>query len=240
MEMNKLEKYFFEEPKECVVMKWHHYLKIYENHFKRFQGKNPTILEVGVSEGGSLEMWNHYFDGECFIYGIDKNKACKSVPKKLGANNMKIFIGSQEDRVFWSKFKKKTPKFDILIDDGGHRPEHQITTFEEMYERVKDNGVYLCEDLQTSYWQEFGGALNKENTFVEYSKRFVDDINAYHVREGRDLNFRKTTASIHYYDSILVLEKCLDHEVPEGTKRGPGLQYCYGDYGRPVEAKGIS
>ena len=58
--MNKLEDYFYNKEKKLPVHKWLHYFDIYDRHFKRFIGKNPVILEVGVAEGGSLEMWNYF------------------------------------------------------------------------------------------------------------------------------------------------------------------------------------
>ena len=67
--MNKLEEYFFNKTdKTLKSCKYHEYLKIYDRYFKKFIGKNPTILEIGVQAGGSLEMWNHYFDKKCEIY----------------------------------------------------------------------------------------------------------------------------------------------------------------------------
>jgi hypothetical protein len=67
-EMNKLELFFHKnENKKLKMDKWHHYFKIYDRHFKHFMNKNPIILEIGVYNGGSLEMWNHYFDGQCTI-----------------------------------------------------------------------------------------------------------------------------------------------------------------------------
>tara|TARA_Y200000002_G_scaffold370219_1_gene365438 strand:+ start:899 stop:1249 length:351 start_codon:yes stop_codon:yes gene_type:complete len=38
---------------------------------KQFIGKNPNALEIGIIHGGSIEMWNYYFDNKCYIYGID-------------------------------------------------------------------------------------------------------------------------------------------------------------------------
>jgi hypothetical protein len=89
-----------------------------------------------------------------------------------------------------------------------------------VYGHVSDNGVYLCEDLHTSYWTEWGGSLNKPGTFIEYSKNFIDMINFHHIKD--DLKekkalyekFRKTTNSITYYDSVIVLEKKLN-EPPD-------------------------
>lgn len=216
LEGNKLENYFFNQKKTLLIHKWKHYLNIYDHHFKRFIGKNPTILEIGVFKGGSLEMWNHYFDSECFIYGIDINPECKKIPKNLNVNNIQIDIGNQEDKKFWKEYLSDKPKFDIIIEDGGHTMKQQITTYEQVIDHVADNGVYLCEDLHTSYWKNFGGGYMKNNTFIEYSKKFIDMLNYYHIKNPDNTlkenkkkyqKFRNNIKSVHYYDSIIVLEK---------------------------------
>jgi hypothetical protein len=217
--MNKLEDYFYNKEKKLPVHKWLHYFDIYDRHFKRFIGKNPVILEVGVAEGGSLEMWNYYFDGNCTIYGVDINPQSLNAPNILGKSNIKVILGSQDDRTFLQSLKD-LPKFDIIIDDGGHKMSQQIATYEELYDHLNDDGVYLCEDLHTSYWPDYyEGGYKKADTFIEYSKNFIDYLNAYHIRPQMDLKFRKSTHSIHYYDSIIVLERKKDLEPPRSEQR---------------------
>lgn len=208
--MNKFQHYFFNEPKTLLIHKWVHYLEIYEKHFNKFLNKSPNILEIGVYEGGSLEMWNYYFDKNCQIYGIDIDPSAKEKVKKLNVENIQVDIGDQENRNFWKDYLKDKPKFDIVIEDGGHTIQQQIVTFEEVYEHVSENGVYLCEDLHTSYWKSYGGELKNPNTFIEYSKNFIDMLNAYHIPNcGNEKfkRFRDVTKSISYYDSVIVLEK---------------------------------
>jgi 23S rRNA U2552 (ribose-2'-O)-methylase RlmE/FtsJ len=202
--MNDLEKYF-RKNEGRLIHKWIHFFDVYDRHFSRFRNKEITILEIGVSQGGSLQMWKDYFGPKAKIYGIDVNPQCKGLEEV----NIKIFIGSQSDRKFLQEVKQSMPKVDILIDDGGHTMEQQIVTYEEMFDHVKDNGVYLAEDLHTSYWLRYGGGYQRKGTFIEYSKKFIDYLNAHHSEQRRLKvnNFTESVDSIHYYDSILVLEK---------------------------------
>ena len=87
--------------------------------------------------------------------------------------------------------------------------KQQIVSFEELFNHVKVDGVYLCEDLHTSYWLNFGGGYKRRGTFIEYSKKFIDYLNAFHSRQKnlKVNSFTKTVDSIHYYDSIIVIEK---------------------------------
>lgn len=202
--MNDLEKYFRLNDKR-IIHKWQHYFDIYDRHFCKYRNKDIVILEIGVSQGGSLQMWKDYFGDRAKIFGIDINPICK----ELEEENIKIFIGSQSDRIFLSDLKTKIPPIDILIDDGGHSMTQQIVSYEELFNHIKEDGVYLCEDLHTSYWFEYGGGYKRRGTFIEYSKNFIDSINAYHSHQKKLKvdSFTKSVYSIHYYDSIIVIEK---------------------------------
>jgi 23S rRNA U2552 (ribose-2'-O)-methylase RlmE/FtsJ len=202
--VNDLEKYFRLNDKR-IIHKWNHYFDVYDRYFRKYRNKDIVILEIGVSQGGSLQMWKDYFGDKAKIFGIDINPCCK----ELEEENIKIFIGSQSDRFFLRDLLTKIPPIDILIDDGGHTMVQQITSYEELFNHIKDDGVYLCEDLHTSYWFKYGGGYKRKGTFIEYSKNFIDSINAHHSHQKKlkvDA-FTQSVYSIHYYDSIIVIEK---------------------------------
>lgn len=202
--MNDLERYF-NENKERLIYKWHHYFDVYDRHFQKYRGKEVTILEIGIFQGGSLQMWKKYFGDKAKIIGLDINPACKALEEE----NIQIFIGSQSDREFLRSVKKQIPKVDILIDDGGHTMKQQIVSFEELFDHIKDDGVYVCEDLHTSYWLGYGGGHKRRGTFIEYSKNFVDDINGWHSEQSslKVSEMTKSIRSVHYYTSMAVVEK---------------------------------
>ena len=202
--MNTLVNYFLNN-KGNAIHKWMHYFDIYDQYFNKYKNKEVSILEIGVYQGGSLNMWRDYFGKSAKIYAIDINPECK----QFETEDTKIFIGSQEDPIFLNYVKSQIPKLDILIDDGGHTMRQQIVTFEELYGHVKDEGIYLIEDLHTSYWQNFGGGYKNPKSFIEYSKNFIDSINAWQsYNDDLPVNeFTKSTYALHYYDSVLVIEK---------------------------------
>lgn len=221
--MNDLEKYFHDN-KGRLIHKWQHYFDIYETHFSRFRNKEVTILEIGVFHGGSLQMWKHYFGSKARIYGVDIDPRTK----ELEEDNITILIGSQSDRRFLRNLTKQIPPIDILIDDGGHKMKQQIITFEELFGHVKPDGVFLCEDLHTSYRLAYGGGHKRSGTFVEYSKNFIDYLHAFHS-EQLSLpvsEFTKTVKGVHFYDSIVVIEK---------AKRQPPVDLVSGNPSFPLE-----
>ena len=150
--MNDLERYFTENTGR-LIHKWKHYFAIYDRHFSRFRDTDVHVAEIGISQGGSLQMWKQYFGPKAKIFGVDINPYCK----KLEEEGIEIFIGDQEDRTFLKSLTQKIPKIDILIDDGGHSMKQQIATYEELFSHIDENGIYLCEDVHTSYCPGWGG-----------------------------------------------------------------------------------
>jgi SAM-dependent methyltransferase len=202
--MNDLSKWFFEE-QHRHIMKCSHYFEAYDRHFKKYRNKKVTILEIGVCDGGSLQMWKHYFGPEAKIYGVDIDPRCKDFEE----DQIKIFIGDQSDRIFLNHIKNEIGTVDILIDDGGHEMNQQIATFQELYDSVSDQGVFLCEDLHSSYWENWKGEYKSNNTFIEYSKNMIDALNAYHSEYARLVpdKYTETLKSISYYDGMVFFEK---------------------------------
>jgi hypothetical protein len=202
--MNDLKKYF-DNNKNRVIHKWEHYFEIYDRHFSAYRNKEIVILEIGVFQGGSLQMWKNYFGPKAKIYGIDLDPACKQYEEE----NITIFIGSQSDKNFLGEVKKKMPAIDILIDDGGHTMNQIKTSFIELFDHVKKDGVYAIEDLHTCYWLDYGGGYKRRGTFNEFSKNLVDSLHAWHSRQSnfKTDKYTKTIHSIHYYDSITIIEK---------------------------------
>ena len=211
---NPLREYFEANPGR-LIHKWLHYFDIYHRHFAGHRGKAITLVEFGVFHGGSLQMWKHYFGPKARIVGVDINPDCAS----LAEEQVEIRIGDQSDRVFLRSLADELGAIDILIDDGGHMMRQQIATFEETFPAVAHGGVYLVEDLHTSYWPEYGGGYGRPlpldfrwapRSFIEYSKNLIDGLNAWHSRKPERLavsEFTRSVRAMHYYDSVLVIEK---------------------------------
>ena len=219
----------FDEHDGRLVRKWVHYLDIYEKHFHRFRGRQPVVLEIGTYQGGSLQLWRKYFGEDATIIGVDINPRCA----EFADAKTQIFIGDQADRNFLRKLRREIPPVDILIDDGGHRMEQQMVTFEELFGHVKDGGVYLSEDLHTSYWPGFDpqSGYGRRCNFIEFSKHLVDQLNAWHSRAPHRLSvndFTRSTHSLTYYNSMLVIEKAAQTPPEEqmmGTMALPDFKF---------------
>lgn len=205
MENQSLREMFYAH-KGNLVHKWDHYFDIYERYFSKYRNQKLNILEIGISHGGSMQLWKKYFGKDVHVYAIDINEDCK----KLQEEQTTIFIGSQTDKVFLQKVIDQIPDLDFIIDDGGHTMEQQIVSFEMLFHKVKEGGIYLVEDTHTSYWKSFHGGLKNENSFIEYSKNYIDSLYDFHIVDKQNLLVNDITPNINhiaYYDSIVVFEK---------------------------------
>lgn len=209
---------YFSKNGDRLIHKWCHYFDVYHNHFHRFIGEPVTILEIGINHGGSLQMWKHYFGPKAKIYGIDVNPKCRAFEE----DQIKILIGDQGDREFLRNVKTSLNSLDIIIDDGGHTMSQQTITFEELFSCVNESGIYLVEDMHTSYWPQYGGGYRKKDSFVEYSKNLIDQLNAWHSKtpELSVSGFTRSTTGIHFYDGMLVIEKYPNTLPPKALKKG--------------------
>lgn len=201
-EVNPLEDYF-NANEGRLIHKWSQYFDVYHRHFAKFRGKPVSVLEFGVSHGGSLQMWKHYFGRRAQITGVDIKPRCA----QLAEDRVDIVIGDQGDRKFLRKLGRRLGKIDVLIDDGGHTMEQQIATFEELWPRIRPGGVLAMEDLHTSYWERFDGGLKRPGTFIEYAKDLIDKQHAWHIPGVDPDEYTTSIAGMHVYNSIIVFDK---------------------------------
>ena len=194
-----------------AIDKWRHYLEIYDRHLSKYRGKHVRLLEIGVSEGGSLQLWKAYFGPLAEIVGLDVNPRCKDVEEA----QISIVIGNQADSKTLDEILDGLP-FDIVIDDGSHRNADQIASFQKLYPMLAHDGIYICEDVHTSYEPEYnGGPPATPGTFVDFTKALIDQLNGWyhgaHAHRGGmipgDIRFATTTFGMHFYDSLIVVEK---------------------------------
>lgn len=200
---NDIDKFIYQS-NHRQIHKFIHYSEAYDRFFSKYRNKNIILLEIGVYKGGSLQLWKRYFGKNAKIIGIDIDETCK----RLEDDGISIYIGNQEDRDFLNIVKKEVGKVDIIIDDGGHFMNQQIVSFEELFELLDENGVYLCEDCQTSYMPEYNGGIKTTNTFIEFTKKKIDDMHANYIGQPYvKAKYADEIKSITYYENMVFIEK---------------------------------
>ena len=157
-------------------------------------------MEIGVSQGASIKMWNDYFR-KANIYGIDINPETKFKKERI-----EVYIGNQTDEEFL-KGVCKDKQFDIIIDDGGHKMSQQTGSFKILWKYLKSGGFYVIEDLHTSYHKPH---LDRDYTTMDFLLNLLHDLNLHGKREYNinDLNeYEKTIEFVHFYKSIVFIKK---------------------------------
>lgn len=195
--------------------KWgaHWYLQHYQTHFQPLRSQQLNLLEIGVGGydipdlgGESLRTWKAYFPN-ANIYGIDiYDKAA------LDEKRIKTFRGSQADEAFLRAVMSEIGQVDIIIDDGSHINLHAIRTFETLFPLLKDGGIYVIEDVQTSYWPGFGGTssdVNHADTIGGYFTRLVHSLNYEEIlRPGYSPTyFDQHIVAMHFYHNLIFIYK---------------------------------
>jgi hypothetical protein len=148
----------------------HDYLAFYERFFEPIRQDKITLLEVGVLNGASLSVWEDYFPNARII-GADVDNSCRRFARAKVAIEV-IDQSNLEDLV---ELGRRHGPFDIIIDDGSHFWEHQITTLRTLFPFLRNGGYYVVEDLQTNY-----GALEAKyrgvatQSCAQYLKELVD------------------------------------------------------------------
>jgi len=209
------------QPRKLQSDKWEHYFDIYDHCLSKFYEKKISFLEIGVQNGGSIEVAQKLFHSDSVISGLDIDPKCKEIEKKLKKIN--IFIGSQTDEnILKEVAKKHNNSFDIIIDDGSHYQGHMIFTFTRMFQFLKDDGIYLIEDTHTNYspgHQESFFGIGLYDYFKGLSERlnldFMDSRLIEYYFTPRDerkprrylLDINHFIFSIEFFDSIIAIRK---------------------------------
>ena len=199
-----------------------YYLPRYESHFRALRHKKLNVLEIGIggyenpkAGGESLRMWKAYFPNGN-IWGIDIFDKSFHDEKRI-----KTFKGSQVDERFLDEVVRTIGTIDIIIDDGSHMNEHVIQTFRTLFPRLAQNGIYVIEDIQTSYWTEVRGTtwdgstdLTAPFTSMNFFKSLTDGINhaEFTLEDYEPTYFDKNIVGMHFYHNQVFVYKGLNND----------------------------
>jgi hypothetical protein len=166
------------ESVRCTA-KYRHYPALYDLVIATMPSA-PTILEIGIANGGSLETWRTLFGAAARIIGVDLNPGAR-VLEEQGFEVLLLDTGLQRS---WDVLRERlSGQVDLLVDDGGHTNRQQISAVLRGVELVRDGGWLVIEDLHASFMGEFG------NPSPYSAARFLSDV-------GCDLHRRHPRSEI--------------------------------------------
>lgn len=208
----ELERLFWSH-KGRLVHKWPHYLPIHQRYLEPFKSGFPTaeggrrplrLLEIGVSHGGSLELWRKFLGPQAVIFGLDIDPRCRA----LDQPDLPVRVGSQADPTFLADVIREMGGVDVVIDDGSHIAKHQKASFDVLFPLLSEGGLYVVEDTQTSYWRQWEGGFRRPGTFIELAKTLVDDMHGWYHADMVERPMAKSEVfAITFLDGIVVIEK---------------------------------
>ena len=158
--------------------KWSLYLSEYDRLFGNYRDKPVRLLEIGIQNGGSLEIWSKYFDNASALIGCDINPDCARLTyddPRIG-----VIVGDANTLDASERLFNRCSQFDIVIDDGSHLSSDIIKSFALYFPRLEEGGLFVAEDLHCSYWSQFEGGLFDPYSSISFFKRLADVINHEH------------------------------------------------------------
>jgi hypothetical protein len=177
---------------------------IYDRYLSTFINKTVTLIEINAKTDGLAKMWRRYFGPLARIINLE------AVERSSVATEDSIYLrfGSLNSAQFLKAVIDEFGVPDIIIDNGCRLPSDIVLTFETLYPRLSRNGVYLVDNVFTSYWQEFGGSVRTGQNFIDYVKELGDELHADSTR-GRipPTAFSVNTLAIHIYNGMVVIER---------------------------------
>jgi hypothetical protein len=191
----------------------HNFIPIYETYFKSLRKKSLNILEIGVggyedpkSGGESLLMWSEYFKNSKII-GADLFIKKLNLPNKVKTLTLDQ---SKLDQI--EELGKTYGKFDIIIDDGSHISSHIVNTFKTLWKYLNEQGIYVVEDTQTSYWSKLGGYDKQDpKRATSYFQKLTDGLNytEFLEQDYTPNEIEKHLSYIHFYHNIIFIGKSI-------------------------------
>ncbi len=213
--------------------KWSNYLAEYDRLLAPLRRHPVRLLEIGIQNGGSLEIWKEYFPQAEKLVGCDIDPECARL--HYDDPRIAVVIGHADTEESEKKITAHAPEFDCIIDDGSHISGEIIGAFYRYFRYLRQGGVYIVEDLHCSYWQEFEGGLFHPFSAIAFFKRLIDVVNHDFWGTGKTADallenfsrFRGTDcrplpmdiSSVEFINSICVIRKgenCLGPRVIAG------------------------
>ncbi len=221
--MNNLLKQIFLNHTEKMSDKWTLYINEWDRIFSPYRDLPIDLFEIGIQNGGSLEIWAKYFTNAKNIVGCDIDEKCKEL--LFTDPRIAFYVGDANTNEIQEKVLESAPKYDIIIDDGSHRSSDVIRSFCRYFPYLEYDGIYVIEDLHTSYWEEFEGSLYNPGSSISFLKHLADIVNHEHWRNNQsraeflsefsktlDISFSEADLlsihSIEFINSLCVLKKC--------------------------------
>jgi hypothetical protein len=251
---NKFSDAFFAQT-DKYTDKWASYLDVYGSLLDPVRDSVTSVLEIGVQNGGSLEVWARYLPHATKIVGCDIDTACGQL--SFADSRITVIVGDVNDMTTKKKVLQASKTFDLVIDDGSHFPEDIIKTFWTYFPHINRGGYLIIEDLSVSYWDDYRGGLAHPESSMQFLKLLADVVNYEHwgtSAQRRDVfaAFSASTGiadektleevqSVTFVNSMCIIKKAeIGQKSEMGLRLGSGSEALVGEIPLTLRNKPMS
>jgi predicted O-methyltransferase YrrM len=221
-----------------VSDKWSSYLKLYDSILRGRRLELRSLLEIGVQNGGSLEIWAKYFPNAEHIVGCDIDERCRALT--YSDLRIRVFVGDATQSATCAAIASHSPSFDVVIEDGSHIPKDVIAAFLLYWPQVKPGGMFIAEDLHCDYFPSHQGSIRRRDTANRFFMSLTQLVNYEHwqgvvppvslfgdfptVTASIAQGWTDSIAAISFHNSVVVIHKALEARDTELGPRFPAGQ----------------
>jgi hypothetical protein len=218
--------------------KWSSYLEIYWQLFAPIRDNDVDVLEIGIQNGGSLEIWAKLFPNSKNLIGFDVHPKCKDLT--FADPRIKVFVEDAAEIKAGILVRETSSNLGVVIDDGSHISRDIIRSFLIFFPQLKPGGIYVIEDLHASYWSDWQGGISHPESAMQFLKLLADVVNFDHwgIKTNRTELFDMIPAtiglleekifseieSVSFTDSVCVVRKKMPSYQGLGLRVGSGSE----------------
>ncbi|AVA25736.1 class I SAM-dependent methyltransferase [Rhizobium sp. NXC24] len=224
--------------------KWALYLETYESLFASFRDRPISILEIGIQNGGFTETLAAYFPNATRIVGCDIDEKCGQLV--FSDPRISVIVGDASNSETAARINGLSDHFDIIIDDGSHTSKDIVAAFCHYFPKLREEGVFIAEDLHCSYWYEYEGGLAHPFSSMSFFKLLTDVINFEHwgVPQSRqrllmevldhhgfavDEDELAKISSVEFFNSVSIVRKRAAASAMLGKRLVSGREFSVAD-----------
>ena len=206
------------------------YADCFHENLNELKNKKLDILEIGLAKGGGIASLYFYFPNSNLI-GVDNNPF-RILYKSNRIRN--IYVDTSSKKILQNLTSHLNQKFDIILDDCGHRLIDQILCFSENFKNLKKGGIYIVEDLNFPEIHQMYNPTNEAVNLKTILKKInIDEEILTKFMNKNEIEYIKdNTESIKFYksknkDNYLISGLCDYSEIAfikkkvHGTKKEP-------------------
>jgi hypothetical protein len=211
-----------------VCDSWSGTLTHYDKTFQGLRNAPIRLLQVGIQNGGSLEVWGKYFSLGRMILGCDADEKC--VALQFADSRIKVIWADAASPYAKTKIMQVCGQFDVIIDNSTAKARDSIAVFLQYFPNLVEDGIYVVEGLARPSFD----MVNDTSAFA-FFRLLCDVIQRPNWADQSDVQSRfamfesdydiglaafNSVQSVEFYNSLIILRKGSAQGLGRRIRRG--------------------